>query len=46
MACAETNGKKGKREKEVEMPGVPGFAALGRWRLFALTVEKGEPRVR
>jgi len=42
-------GEKGKREKgkkRLRCRESHGFAALGRWRLFALTVEKGEPRVR
>lgn len=34
------NGKKRLRCRESQ-----GFVALGRWRLFALTVEKGEPKV-
>lgn len=42
MVCAETNGKMGKWEKRLGCRGSHGFAALGRWRLFALTVEKGD----
>lgn len=38
--------KRVKGKKRLRCRESPGFVALGRWRLFALTVEKGGPRVR
>jgi len=35
-AWAETNGKRGKGEKEVEMPGVPRFCCFGKMETFCL----------
>jgi hypothetical protein len=39
-------GKRVKGKKRLRCRESHGFVALGRWRLFALTVEKDEPRVR
>lgn len=39
-------GKRVKGKKRSRCRESHGFVVLGRWRLFALTVEKGEPRVR